>query len=76
MILAKLLILKYNLLLENEISPIFCCGESLSDRESGIQNEIIHNQLESGLTGIDLSQLKNCIIAYEPVWAIGNGFNS
>lgn len=67
---------KIHLLLENEISPIFCCGESLSDRESGIQNEIIHNQLESGLNGIDLSQLKNCIIAYEPVWAIGTGLTA
>ncbi|MDG2370658.1 MAG: triose-phosphate isomerase [Flavobacteriales bacterium] len=67
---------KIHLLLENEISPIFCCGESLTDRESGVQNEIIHNQLELGMNGLDLTQLQNCIIAYEPVWAIGTGLTA
>lgn len=60
----------------NNITPIFCIGESLYERENGITNEVLAKQLQLGLSEImDLEQgLKaKIIIAYEPVWAIGTG---
>ena len=59
--------------LENNLKPIFCIGESLEEREKGITFDIIKEQLERGLTGINNTNLENIIIAYEPVWAIGTG---
>ena len=67
---------KVHLLLENNVSPIFCCGESFSQREKGQQNEIIKEQLAVGLSGLSENQIMNCIIAYEPVWAIGTGLTA
>lgn len=67
---------KLHLLLENNISPIFCCGEILQDREKGLHNTIIEQQLKLGLQDLTKAQLLNCIIAYEPVWAIGTGLTA
>lgn len=53
--------------------PIFCIGELLSERETGITNDVIKRQLLAGLNGITEEQMKKIIIAYEPVWAIGTG---
>jgi triosephosphate isomerase len=67
---------KVHSLIENNVSPIFCCGESLSERENGQQNQIIKDQLDVGLNGLNQIQIMNCIIAYEPVWAIGTGLTA
>lgn len=64
---------KVNLCLESFITPLFCCGEALSVREAGTQNEFVANQLKESLFHLSADQLKNVVIAYEPIWAIGTG---
>ncbi len=56
-----------------ELKPIFCIGETLEEREAGKEKEILKKQLSEGLDEISVDQMKNIIIAYEPVWAIGTG---
>ena len=55
------------------LKPIFCIGETLEERESGVTNKIIEKQVRNGLTGISAEELESIIVAYEPVWAIGTG---
>ena len=59
--------------LENGLVPIMCVGESLEQRETGITNEWIALQVKSALNGVPAEKLRRCIIAYEPIWAIGTG---
>jgi len=59
--------------LKNELKPIICVGETLEQREQGKQEEIITSQTRKALEEIDAEQLKNILIAYEPIWAIGTG---
>lgn len=59
--------------LSSGLKPIFCVGETLAERESGITNEIIKGQVYEGLKGFSENELDTIIIAYEPVWAIGTG---
>lgn len=59
--------------LNSQLRVIFCCGETLPERESGNYRDVIKHQLNSALQGINESQMKSIIIAYEPVWAIGTG---
>lgn len=53
--------------------PILCVGETLSENEAGITQEVVTRQLRNGLEGINVTSLASMIIAYEPVWAIGTG---
>jgi triosephosphate isomerase len=55
------------------LTPIICVGESLSDREAGRTDEVILSQLEAITSTVDARALARCVIAYEPVWAIGTG---
>jgi triosephosphate isomerase (TIM) len=64
---------KINLCLENFITPVFCCGESLSIREAGTQNDFVAAQLKESLFHLASEKMENIIIAYEPIWAIGTG---
>jgi triosephosphate isomerase len=64
---------KINLCLENFITPIFCCGESLSIREGATQNDFVAAQLKESLFHLSSEKIKDVIIAYEPIWAIGTG---
>lgn len=57
----------------NGLKPIVCVGETLEERESGKTAEIITKQTELALEGLTNEQVKNAIIAYEPIWAIGTG---
>lgn len=65
--------LKVKSALQYGIKPILCVGETLEQREKGIQNEIISIQIINALKAVNQEQIKNVIIAYEPVWAIGTG---
>ena len=56
-----------------DLIPIMCVGESLEQRETGITNEWIALQVKSALYGVPADKLRRCIIAYEPIWAIGTG---
>ncbi len=64
---------KVEQLLQNEITPIVCCGEQAEDREAGKQFEVIGRQLKEGLFNLKPLDFSRLIIAYEPVWAIGTG---
>lgn len=64
---------KVNLCFENFITPIFCCGEPLHIREAGSQNDFVATQLRESLFHLEPQVIKNIIIAYEPIWAIGTG---
>ena len=65
--------LKIKAAFENELKPIVCVGETLGQREEGITAEIITSQTRLALEGLTDEQVKNTIIAYEPIWAIGTG---
>ena len=59
--------------LEAGLKPIVCVGELLWERECGITEEVIARQIKLDFFGVTADELKNCVIAYEPVWAIGTG---
>ena len=59
--------------LEAGLHPIICVGESLEQRESGITEEWVTLQVKSALYDVPAEKLRRCIIAYEPIWAIGTG---
>ena len=59
--------------LDAGLSPIICVGESLAQRELGVTMELIALQVKSALAGVSAGQVRRCVIAYEPIWAIGTG---
>ena len=59
--------------LEHNLVPIMCCGETLEQREMGINIEIVRMQVKAGLYGLSADDVKKVVIAYEPIWAIGTG---
>lgn len=67
---------KVNAVLENGLSPIYCCGETESERRLGAHFETVKNQLTAELFALDSSSFEKVIIAYEPVWAIGTGLTA
>lgn len=58
---------------EHGITPIICCGESLTQREQGITIDWIRQQIKIAFLGVTADQAKTAVIAYEPIWAIGTG---
>lgn len=65
--------LKVKALIEADIAPIVCIGESLSMRDSGDYVGFIVAQVRAALAGLDEADMKKVVIAYEPIWAIGTG---
>lgn len=64
---------KINICLQNNLKPIFCCGEPLSIREAEVQNKYVEDQLKESLFHLTQEQILGFVIAYEPIWAIGTG---
>ncbi|KGA97573.1 triosephosphate isomerase [Alkalihalobacillus alcalophilus ATCC 27647 = CGMCC 1.3604] len=60
----------------HNLVPIMCCGETDEEREAGKTNDIVKTQVEAGLAGLTVEQVKETVIAYEPIWAIGTGKSS
>ncbi len=59
--------------LEHNITPIICCGETLTQREQGITIDFVRQQIKVAFLNVTAEQAKNTVIAYEPIWAIGTG---
>lgn len=70
---SEKLVRKMALALEQGISPIFCVGEKLEQREAGEHFNVVKAQIEEVLFTLTEEQMKQVIVAYEPVWAIGTG---
>ena len=64
---------KLSRLLENDIIPILCFGESLEQRSDGSYLEFVKNQINYGLKGVRKDKVNKLVLAYEPIWAIGTG---
>ena len=58
---------------EHGLTPIMCCGETLTQREQGITMDWIRQQVKVGFLGVTAEQAATAVIAYEPIWAIGTG---
>ena len=67
---------KINASLEYNLTPVFCCGEPLEIRESKKELTYVKKQLIDSLFHLTEDQIKKCVIAYEPVWAIGTGMTA
>jgi len=62
--------------LSGKLIPIVCVGESLHQRELGVTSDLVSMQVKAALSGIDKETVRNVIIAYEPIWAIGTGMTA
>ncbi len=69
----ELLNLKIKTAFANDIIPILCIGETLTERKSEVHFDKVKFQLDAALSGIQAADVKNMVIAYEPIWAIGTG---
>lgn len=64
---------KTDILLKNDIVPIFCCGEPLAVREAGSQDAHVAKQIRESLFHLPEEAMRKVVVAYEPIWAIGTG---
>lgn len=64
---------KLEVLLDKNITPVLCVGESLAQRQNGEYKEFVEMQIRRALDNLDTRKIEKCVIAYEPIWAIGTG---
>lgn len=64
---------KVRALLDGRLKPIVCVGESLAVRDEGTTNEYVCAQVKAAFAGVDAEDAAKCVVAYEPIWAIGTG---
>jgi triosephosphate isomerase len=62
--------------LQHGLTPILCVGETAEERRQGLTFTTVEGQLRAGLTGLDVALVGKCVLAYEPIWAIGTGVNA
>lgn len=67
---------KVRLAIENDLIPIFCCGEVLPERKAEKHFDVVRKQVNEGLFNLRAPEFSKVVIAYEPVWAIGTGVNA
>ncbi len=70
---SETLLRKVNLTLQNGLTPIFCCGEKLEERDSNQHFRVVEDQISQVLYSLNAEEMRKVIVAYEPVWAIGTG---
>lgn len=70
---SEIVNLKTHAVLAAGLTPIVCVGELLKEREAGTTEQVIQRQFDGSFSGVTADDLKKCVIAYEPVWAIGTG---
>jgi triosephosphate isomerase (TIM) len=68
--------LKVGAALRHNLTPVLCVGETAEERRQGLTFTTVEGQLRAGLAGLDAAALGRCVLAYEPVWAIGTGVNA
>ncbi len=73
---SSILLKKLKSVLSAKMTPILCIGESLKQRESGETFEVLNNQIKETLFELNNIEAKKCIVAYEPIWAIGTGLSA
>lgn len=64
---------KVRVAFSHDLVPIMCCGETEGEREAGETESKVERQVSAGLSGLSKDQALGCVIAYEPIWAIGTG---
>ena len=62
--------------IRHDLTPVLCMGETAEERRQGLTFTTVEGQLRAGLAGLDGAALAKCVLAYEPVWAIGTGVNA
>ncbi len=67
---------KTNIALQNNLTPIFCIGETLDERNNGSYYQVLKSQLENGIFSLSAADFAKVVLAYEPVWAIGTGLTA
>jgi|SRR5579875_942027 triosephosphate isomerase len=67
---------KLRAVLRHKMRPVLCVGETLGQREAGVTEQHVLGQLEACLAGVGAEELREVVVAYEPVWAIGTGRNA